>query len=558
MVIFRNRMLVWFCLLTAVYCMGLKVDVMDVDAAQYAEISREMHSSGSILQVHDLGKDYLDKPPFAFWAASLSMTVFGIHNFSYKLPSLLFALLAIWSVFRFARLFYPEPVATLSALILGSCQGIFLMTNDCRTDTILMGAVAFGIWQFAEYDLFGRTRNLLLAAAGIGVGMLTKGPIALLVPVFGFASHFISTGQYRKLIRPSYLLALGIIAVMLLPMCVGLYRQFDLHPEKIVNGQTRVSGLKFYFWNQSFGRITGQNSWNNHPGFFFLMENMVWTFFPWFFIFLCGFGRNIYRWIRLKLMNKRSEAGKEWISTGGFGISYAALALSHYQLPHYIFIVFPFACVITASFLNDLVTRNALRRLQGFFHILQYFLIFLAVAFCLVLSLWAFREQGAGLWITGVLVLGVLGFTYIRGPLPYAWILRCVLAMAIVNLVLNAYVYPRLLQYEMGAEAGKWVYQHHIPSNDFYTLGISNQSRSLNFYSRRIVPAISEDSISVGQYILTDAAHYKKWNVTGDSLTIQGQDYPVSLLTLPFLNPKTRPEVTEPYYLVRMTGKHGG
>ncbi len=51
--------------------------------------------------------------------------------------------------------------------------------------------------------------------------------------------------------------------ILLIPMSIGLYQQFDLHPEKIVNGKHGVSGLRFFYWSQSFGRITGESPWKN-------------------------------------------------------------------------------------------------------------------------------------------------------------------------------------------------------------------------------------------------------------------------------------------------------
>ena len=81
-------------LVAIVYLMGSSVNIMDIDAAQYASMSREMLESGSYLQVFEHGKDYLDKPPLIFWLSSLSMKIFGVGNFGYKFPSFLFALLA--------------------------------------------------------------------------------------------------------------------------------------------------------------------------------------------------------------------------------------------------------------------------------------------------------------------------------------------------------------------------------------------------------------------------------------------------------------------------------
>ena len=132
----RKYIYIVFALLALVCFIGFGIDIMDIDAAQYASMSREMMASGHYLQLFDLGKDYLDKPPFLFWISSLSLKLFGINNFAYRLPSFLFAALAVFSTYKFSRLFYEKSTSILSAIILASCQGFILMNHDVRTDTI--------------------------------------------------------------------------------------------------------------------------------------------------------------------------------------------------------------------------------------------------------------------------------------------------------------------------------------------------------------------------------------------------------------------------------------
>ena len=118
--------LVAFSIIGLICLIGLGIDIMDIDAAQYASMSREMLSTGNYLQVYDLGKEYLDKPPFLFWLSSLSMKIFGVNNFAYKLPSFLFSTLAVFSTFKLSKLFYDHKTSILAALILASSQGFFL------------------------------------------------------------------------------------------------------------------------------------------------------------------------------------------------------------------------------------------------------------------------------------------------------------------------------------------------------------------------------------------------------------------------------------------------
>ena len=70
--IFNKLKNIWiFLIIIAIYFCATGVDTMDEDASQYAIMSMEMKQTGNYLKVYELGKDYLDKPPFLFWTNSL-------------------------------------------------------------------------------------------------------------------------------------------------------------------------------------------------------------------------------------------------------------------------------------------------------------------------------------------------------------------------------------------------------------------------------------------------------------------------------------------------------
>ena len=66
-----------------IYIIGIfAIPLMDIDASQYASISREMLERDSFLQIFDQGQNYLDKPPLLFWLSAFSMHIiymFSIH-----------------------------------------------------------------------------------------------------------------------------------------------------------------------------------------------------------------------------------------------------------------------------------------------------------------------------------------------------------------------------------------------------------------------------------------------------------------------------------------------
>ena len=127
------------------------IDVMEIDAAQYAAISSGMVKTKSFLEVYYHGQDYLDKPPLLFWLNSLSFTLFGISNFTYKLFAVLSLFFGIYATYRFARLWYAQHTALVAALILTSCQAYYLMSNDVRTDGLLTSWVIVSVWLLTEF-----------------------------------------------------------------------------------------------------------------------------------------------------------------------------------------------------------------------------------------------------------------------------------------------------------------------------------------------------------------------------------------------------------------------
>ena len=111
-----------------------------------------------------------------------------------------------------------------------------------------MGMSATSVWMLAEYQLKKKYSFLIGTGIFVGLAMLAKGPIGLILPGAALASHLLLSNHWRDVFRWEWLLIPLVIALTLTPMCIGLYHQFDLHPEKVVNGKEGVSGLYFYFW----------------------------------------------------------------------------------------------------------------------------------------------------------------------------------------------------------------------------------------------------------------------------------------------------------------------
>jgi len=534
----------WLALgLLAVYIRGLFLDVMDVDASQYASISMEMLQNGNWLQVQHRGADYLDKPPLLFWLSTSSFWLFGLSNWAYKLPSLLVALAGVWATYRFTLLFYGEKSARHAAFILASCMGLLVICNDVRTDTMLLGFSACAVWQLAEYLEFNRWKNLLAGFFFIGLAMLAKGPIGLVMPAFAVGSHLLVRRDWRGIFRWQWLVGLAVTALVLAPMCWGLWQQFDLHPEKLVNERHGVSGLRFFFWEQSFGRITGENVWKNDTSGFYFMHVYLWAFLPWCLLLPGAL------WVRVRGLITQPE----FYALGGFILSFIALSQSQYKLPHYIFITLPWAAVLVAS---------AWTKAEKVHWGILYFsaLITLLIAFTALF----FVFPTGNLFAAGITLLatGALLWKIIRNPFPAdleVFTQRGVWVALIFGFVLNFHFYPQLLPYQSMPQAARFAHSKGIPADKIYFFHAG--SHAMDFYNGAILKSLdSPEKVATqareqgGIWVYTTQEGKKALEEAALKMEETGQfrHFQVALLKPKFLNPATREEALGTYFLLKI------
>src|SRR5208337_4167788 len=90
----------------------------------HAEAVREMVLSGDWVTLRiNIGIRYMEKAPLMYWLAALSVTVFGLHDWTIRLPLTLFSLLLILLVFRFGTRFWGKKAGFYSGLVIATSLG---------------------------------------------------------------------------------------------------------------------------------------------------------------------------------------------------------------------------------------------------------------------------------------------------------------------------------------------------------------------------------------------------------------------------------------------------
>lgn len=558
------RQVTWFiigCLL--VFLPALLVDVMNIDAAQYASMSQEMLTSKNWLEVHHLHGDYLDKPPLLFWLSAASFKVFGVSNLAYKLPSFLFAVLGIFSTVKLGELLYDKKTGIVAGMMLTFSLGMFVMTNDIRTDTLLLGSTIFATWQLFRYLKTKNRLSFVLGFFGVGLAMLAKGPLGFILPAAALSADFLYKRQWKNFVRPEWIVGLLIIGLLLFPMCYGLYTQFDLHPEKSIDGHTGVSGLRFYFWTQSFGRITGESDWgskfDNGAGPFFFTHTFLWVFFPWSLFLVGGLLKNLIVLVKTKF---RPGFLPELISTGGFVLVFIALSASRYKLPHYVYVLLPLASLLSARFLLHDVLNPARKKLYASFAVLHWIFFIALAAVCVFFLFVVFPGAPVLTFVAAgcLLFCGVLLAFRLRDRFEKL-VFPLLLALLAFYFIGNTHFYPSLLKYQSGNEIGKFMRDKPIPEGGLVYLDRSDHA--LDFYYGKHVNTLElNDSLLMKErikqfgklYVIADKEGMEQLRSHGFTIVSQKefQNFRVQFLTINFLLPSKRDECVDKRFVLEI------
>ncbi len=519
----------------AVNFSGLFLVILGPDGTLYAAIAKTMAQTGNYLEMFGNGTDWLDKPHFPFWVTALFFKLFGINSWSYKLPAILFMMLAAVYTYLFARKFYSDTVAKWSVLILLTAQHIILSNTDVRAEPYLTTLIIGAVYHFHRAWQEGKFLQLLLGSLLTACAVMTKGIFAVIPIMAALGIHLMALGKWKEIFHLRWLWAALITLVFITPELYALYYQFDLHPEKVVFGKTNVSGLKFFFWDSQFGRFFNTGPIKGKGDLSFFLHTTLWAFLPWSIL--------LYIAITKRIRNRKDRSIPEWYCIGAGLVTFLMFSLSKFQLPHYLNIVFPFFAIITSAYIADAVNLKHIR-------VIQYALVVLMLVAIPALHIF-FKPEVTHVSMTIMIAVVFALILFLPKLFPVSAkeliIGRTVLAAVLVNLYLNGFFYPRLLTYQGGTTAALHVNQKY-PGVPVVQLR-QRFSYPLEFYLD--APLVTIDSL--GDTTRLPKPALLLLHQDDDSLNImplQSFDvFPISKLNKKFIDPATRSSQVKQFHL---------
>ncbi len=244
----------------------LDAPLLEPQEARYAEIPRQMLADDSWMTPVLHGQPYLDKPPLLYWLVMLSYSVFGVHDWAARLVPGSAGVLTVLLTYLWGRRVAGQRAGLCAALVLCLSARYVYLARMLSFDTLLclwvtaaLGAAHCGLSA-------GGRRWWLLCGTACGLGILSKGPVALVLvggPVLGLML------LDRRALRPRFLDVL--LCLLMILLVAG--------PWFVLMMLRHAGFVQHFFWQHHVVRFL--TPFDHEEPFWFHLPGVLLGMLPW-------------------------------------------------------------------------------------------------------------------------------------------------------------------------------------------------------------------------------------------------------------------------------------
>lgn len=480
----------------------------DRDEGRNAEAGREMFESGDWVSPTFNYEPRYAKPALVYWLMSVSYSLFGVDEFSARLPSAVSGVGLILMQYVFASRFCGPVTGLFAALMLLLNIEIIGLSRMALTDAVLIFLTTLSLFSF-WLGFQGNERERWwrwICYVAMGLATLAKGPVGFLVPLVTIALFLTATKQWSRFWQQGAPVTGSLIfAAVAVPWYVMMW---TLH------GAEYTASARANTVGRFFNPMEGHGF-----TFFFYVPVLLLGFFPWSGWLPFAWYRAYESWKQARGTSgvNREASGEqaadsrithhaahpldplEWFAAAWVLGVLVFFTLSSTRLPHYIGPLFPAAALLTASYWRRGLLDPDTRGLRASIHTAMGIGYLLAIGFASLPSIYPSiagkltkefplapqMDLGSGPYVASTLLLigmalvGYFGLNESRrgGAFWAAGASLALLVLSVVQLVipgLNRYFIapPQVLAYAAGVNLGPddrlIVYGSTRPSTVFY------------------------------------------------------------------------------------------
>lgn len=325
--------------------------LLDKDEPRYCGCALEMLENNDFTVPKFNFQDRFDKPVLFYWLIAASYKIFGISDFSSRLPSGICAVLCVLFTFYVGKKVFSRAFGFISAMVLVSSLEFVLLGRRAATDMTLCLFFSSCLYSlFLGYfvkDIKLKIFWVIVSGIFAGLSILTKGPVGIVLPLIILSAFLLVRRQIDAKHLKIYFL------ICLIALIVALPWYFQVH--QITDGRFTDEFLFKHNLNR-YTFVVGE-----HPGpIWFYIPVLFGGFMPWSF---CLIGSIIFilRKVLSKSFNKFIAFCFVW-----FFIVLLFFSLSTTKLATYILLLFPPASFMSAYWIC-ILGRKRLKTLKMVF-----------------------------------------------------------------------------------------------------------------------------------------------------------------------------------------------
>ncbi len=313
------------------------IPLFDVDEGAFSEATREMLVRGDFISTYLNGVPRYDKPILIYWLQAASVTLFGINEFALRLPSALAATAWVLAIFFFVKTLRDGKTAFYAAIMMATALEISIMGKTATADALLNLWITSSMLVGYLFFHTQRQKYLYWMFFFIGLGFLTKGPVAVMIPLAVSFLFFAIKREFKLWLRAVFNpIGLIIFLAVAMPWYVAQY---------LKEGDAFIQG---FFFKHNIDRFQG--AMEQHDGsIFYYVPVVLLGLLPYTTVLLGTL-------LRIKTIIKDDL---QLFLLLWFGFVFLFFSLSGTKLPHYVVYGFaPLIILMALHLMNTLPDRR--------------------------------------------------------------------------------------------------------------------------------------------------------------------------------------------------------